>query len=769
MKKYYEFRDAKSAKFWEFTISENSSEVHLRYGKIGTDGRTQAKSFPTYDEALSYAEATAASKVKKGYALGSSSDTLDARANEVSSAKKASPAKKSSAAKKASPAKKEARGKQPLAPDIEALDALLISPDLKNRALGLTMLSEGNPEDHVSALYFLARGMKQQNEYMLSSEELAERTKIAEDATCIVKTLKKLPKDIFSYGEQYVKYIFDDGREPVIRAVIEENLAYNRDGDLRISDARLQELPDCIADYKDIHRVHLHDSAFKVFPPQVLKLPNVKYLNLYASKITEIPEELFNVDMHCAEFERNKLTRISPSIAKWKNLHTLNLYVNPIAELPDEVVLLPLLRRLRVEKTEMPGAQVEKLFAYLCDTEASDTRRLVQWNLVFARIERAKQLGNYAEWVAALDSSVPLVRANAALCIELWLGSGAPKVRSALPKDGDVLAVIGKLTIKTGELKERLGELGIKVVSKIDKNTTHLAIGEKPAKKLQDAVAWEGPVLTDSRVVGLLQSAEKPFLLDDSQETAAAQENLGALLASQDDESVHLALTMMKTSGVPNDMKTDLFATYQLSGDKKNKKLAKELLLQVASPSLTQVLAKRQNFVAATEKKISEYVATFCEDGELDANRLVMRLLGGPRLGVKYALEHGDSAMRLHALQSLVDAKGDLDLYDRHVKAIPEEIGDVEGLVSLRWDHAGGVELPASIGKQVGLRSLRLGGNRLKALPAELANLTALEFLDIGGNKFKEVPPEIAAYGRRATIGPAWLQVQASLVRAPTK
>ena len=34
--RYFEYKDAKSAKFWE--VSVTGKKVKLRYGKIGTDG-----------------------------------------------------------------------------------------------------------------------------------------------------------------------------------------------------------------------------------------------------------------------------------------------------------------------------------------------------------------------------------------------------------------------------------------------------------------------------------------------------------------------------------------------------------------------------------------------------------------------------------------------------------------------------------------------------------------------------------------------------------
>ena len=64
-KRYFEYKDAKSKKFWEVSVS--GKKVNIRYGKIGTDGQTSLKELSTPAEAKAHAEKQAAGKVKKGY------------------------------------------------------------------------------------------------------------------------------------------------------------------------------------------------------------------------------------------------------------------------------------------------------------------------------------------------------------------------------------------------------------------------------------------------------------------------------------------------------------------------------------------------------------------------------------------------------------------------------------------------------------------------------------------------------------------------------
>tara|TARA_B100000959_G_scaffold269660_1_gene315679 strand:- start:1874 stop:2083 length:210 start_codon:yes stop_codon:yes gene_type:complete len=64
-KRYFEFNDDKSSKFWE--VSVTGKTVNIRYGKLGTDGQTSIKELSTPADAEAHAEKQAAGKLKKGY------------------------------------------------------------------------------------------------------------------------------------------------------------------------------------------------------------------------------------------------------------------------------------------------------------------------------------------------------------------------------------------------------------------------------------------------------------------------------------------------------------------------------------------------------------------------------------------------------------------------------------------------------------------------------------------------------------------------------
>jgi predicted DNA-binding WGR domain protein len=61
----FEFVEGTSSKFWE--ITNNHREVTVRYGRIGTNGQTQTKSFTSDAAANTHALQQINSKLAKGY------------------------------------------------------------------------------------------------------------------------------------------------------------------------------------------------------------------------------------------------------------------------------------------------------------------------------------------------------------------------------------------------------------------------------------------------------------------------------------------------------------------------------------------------------------------------------------------------------------------------------------------------------------------------------------------------------------------------------
>ena len=61
----FEFAEGTSSKFWE--ISAQGKEVTVRYGRIGSEGQSNVKSFPNEAAAAAHVEKLIREKTGKGY------------------------------------------------------------------------------------------------------------------------------------------------------------------------------------------------------------------------------------------------------------------------------------------------------------------------------------------------------------------------------------------------------------------------------------------------------------------------------------------------------------------------------------------------------------------------------------------------------------------------------------------------------------------------------------------------------------------------------
>ena len=66
-KRYFEFVNDKSSKFWE--VSVKGKYLTIRFGKISTDGQTSIKEFRTHAEAKAQADKLVINKMEKGYII----------------------------------------------------------------------------------------------------------------------------------------------------------------------------------------------------------------------------------------------------------------------------------------------------------------------------------------------------------------------------------------------------------------------------------------------------------------------------------------------------------------------------------------------------------------------------------------------------------------------------------------------------------------------------------------------------------------------------
>ena len=90
--KRLELSDGKAHKFWQ--VEQDGSDLHLRWGRIGTDGQAKTKSFDSAEAAQKDAEKQIRSKLKKGYAEVAASASAEVSTETVKEPSSKAPATK---------------------------------------------------------------------------------------------------------------------------------------------------------------------------------------------------------------------------------------------------------------------------------------------------------------------------------------------------------------------------------------------------------------------------------------------------------------------------------------------------------------------------------------------------------------------------------------------------------------------------------------------------------------------------------------------------
>lgn len=117
---------------------------------------------------------------------------------------------------------------------------------------------------------------------------------------------------------------------------------------LNLSDCGLDEIPDEVFTFTHLVRLNLstdvlgeEDFKNKIerISSKIVKLINLKVLNISNNKITEVPSELSNLKLVELCLENNNISMFPLEIAKMSTLNNLNITKNPLINVPPEIAL----------------------------------------------------------------------------------------------------------------------------------------------------------------------------------------------------------------------------------------------------------------------------------------------------------------------------------------------------------------------------------------------------------------------------------------------
>lgn len=487
----------------------------------------------------------------------------------------------------------------------------------------------------------------------------------------------------------------------------------------------------------------LHEDA--TFFQHIGKLQSLKTLRLYWCSPPDYNWDCLTTLQNLEHLYLQQCTIIdlSPAFAKLTQLKVLDLRKNTsLKKLPAFVLKLPHLQELYVDAKlirKLKGEEQEALskLAYFyrnSPTEKkyvqsfqgafpkynlTDAHRLLALNLL-ADDEASVQRLHTRDLLIDL-TIIPrfdIIRIRAIDYLGKWYSEGATE---SLADPTTELMIAGKIHTNKNDLRKRLKEVGLVYKTALGANTTHVVIGQSSKIDLNLLKDKRLKLLTEDMLNEYLDQVAPQYLVADE----GMSQQLKQLLLAQDENSIELALQLMKEGGIPKNIINELFVAWggQGTGNLKNR-LAK-IIRQISSTALGDYVKKDtmlyypNSRYGRSESSLYTNLRKLEAYKELDTIRIGRILYDLTQKGIKYLLAKMTAEQKVEFLKSLCEGTS-LNLSYKELTSLPKE------LTALTF-----------------LTKLNVKGNRLRSYSKHLAKLVNLEELDISNNNInvgKQLP-----------------------------
>ncbi|MCU0437404.1 MAG: leucine-rich repeat domain-containing protein [Raineya sp.] len=291
------------------------------------------------------------------------------------------------------------------------------------------------------------------------------------------------------------------------------------------------------------------------------QFPNLKLLSLNGNKnldIEKVMNEIEGAEIEELHLESCKINKVPQQLTQMTHLKRLYLAYNKIETLPVDFYKLenlhifniggsnPITKNTEVKK----GNPLLTLFKNFKKLNLTDTEKQIQTG-IFVNNQEFLETKTHIELVeGCLKPAHKSIERNLIAYLEKKIKN--PLLKTT-PESIKIAFWGGWESISIKELKEFCKKYNVKVVDIENVNVTHICIGENfkkaDIKTLQKVASlpWGLP----SHLKQWMEQLETPFLkqLDES-----ALENLEGFLSSSDIENQKIALEMMKTGGIPDNL-----------------------------------------------------------------------------------------------------------------------------------------------------------------------------------------------------------------------
>lgn len=310
-----------------------------------------------------------------------------------------------------------------------------------------------------------------------------------------------------------------------------------------------------------------------------------------------------------------------------------------------------------------------------------------------------------------------------------------------IQKGSELVFVGNSQYLKFREVKERLQPFGVQCKIKVKETTTHVVLGEL-AKSDKGFLVHDVTIITPKQLNEELERLEKPYLLEEHEDTEDHVNGLRDLLLSGQDENIALALEIVKSGGFPKELLTDLLIVYK-SQDferKVREKLKKLLFIHVGMEGQTVVKKMKGLNEYSTEKTLIEDLGKLARlVPEFDSVKIGEYMYDKYKVGRCFLMEHLPLEEGLEWVNRYVTGN-ELNLSDSKFYRLPKTVAHLPELTSVNLRNCRFTTVPAVLNKLPNLEKLDMSNNCLSALSLHLVHNKKLKVLSVGGNRFKRVP-----------------------------
>lgn len=338
--------------------------------------------------------------------------------------------------------------------------------------------------------------------------------------------------------------------------------------------------------------------------------------------------------------------------------------------------------------------------------------------------------------LAALDAHFRPVQAKAVQVLARVLEN------PLLKGQGGTLLWLGNFhLVRQPELKDALAAAGYRTVVKPQGPEMIVVAGQAPGQRLGSAVQMGCAVAVEGHLLQWQKQSQGSYLQAAEASGHPMLDHQLQLLRSNEAANLRMAMLLMDGGGVPDAALPELLAIRCFHPDPDLRAMAAERWQPRVSAGVREAVARAWQLCELEYNVSYDYVGLLGRlllIPQMPEQTLITRALQLHGVGLEHVQRLSPSAQTPLYQQRL--RNGELRLTGLQLKAVPEGVFGLDGLLALNLSNNALEGLSGSIGSLTELHSLDLSANHLRDLPDQFGRLQKLISLDLAHNRLQAWP-----------------------------